>query len=238
MRFADRVGVSVVNVVVPEDVMQKDLILAIESLNSDEGVHGVLLFRPLPDHIDEDVVRNALDPRKDVDGITDLSLAVVFTGEGTGFAPCTAQACIEILDYYGIELMGRRAVVVGRSLVIGKPVAMKLLDRHATVTIAHSKTKDLAEVVRTAQIVIACVGRARMLDRSYLSEGQVVVDVGVNVCEDGSLVGDVDMAGAKDLVAAITPVPGGVGTVTTSTLIKHVVEAAQRCAPAAQRCGL
>ncbi|MDR2197218.1 MAG: bifunctional 5,10-methylenetetrahydrofolate dehydrogenase/5,10-methenyltetrahydrofolate cyclohydrolase [Coriobacteriales bacterium] len=236
---AEKVGVAVQNLVVPEEVTQDVLLAAVDQLNADARIHGVLMFRPLPGHIDEDVVRNRLLPEKDIDGITDASAVGVFTGAGagadgrqsanrsSGFAPCTPQACMEILEHFGIEVKGRQAVVVGRSLVVGKPVAMMLLDRHATVTICHSRTKNLPDLVSRAEIVIACVGRAKMVTAAYLSPGQVVVDVGINVTEQGNLVGDVDFEAASGIVDAITPVPGGVGTVTTSVLMKHVVEAAQ-----------
>jgi methylenetetrahydrofolate dehydrogenase (NADP+)/methenyltetrahydrofolate cyclohydrolase len=225
---AEKVGVSVEQRVLPADVSQEELVATIESLNQDAGIHGVLMFRPLPKHIDEDLVRNTLSPSKDIDGITDASLASVFAGIKTGFAPCTPSACMEILSHFGIDAKGKQAVVVGRSLVVGKPAAMMLLDRHATVTIAHSRTQDLPSVVRAADIVIACVGRAQMLDAKYLSAGQIVIDVGINVTDEGALVGDVDFDSALPVAAALTPVPGGVGTVTTSVLVKHVVEAAQR----------
>jgi methylenetetrahydrofolate dehydrogenase (NADP+)/methenyltetrahydrofolate cyclohydrolase len=224
---AEKVGVAVKNVILPGAVSQDELIQTIEALNIDTGVHGVLMFRPLPKHIDEDLVRNRLAPAKDIDGITDGSAAALFTGSGSGFAPCTPAACMEILKHFGIDVKGKRAVVVGRSLVVGKPAAMMLLDRHATVTVAHSRTVTLPDVVREADIVIACVGRARMIGGSYLAAGQIVIDVGINVAEDGSLVGDVDFDAAASKVAAITPVPGGVGTVTTSVNLKHVVEAAK-----------
>ncbi len=225
---AEKLGIAVRNVVLPENVTQADLIAAIEQLNGDGAVDGVLMFRPLPAHIDENAVRNVLDRKKDVDGITDLSLAGVFSDNDTGYAPCTAQACMEILDHFGFELKGKNVVVVGRSLVVGKPVAMMLLRRHATVTIAHSRTQELPRIVAAADVIVACVGRARMIDASYLSEGQVIIDVGINVTEEGSLTGDVDFEAAETLAEAITPVPGGVGTVTTSTLMKHVVQAASQ----------
>jgi len=224
---ADKVGVAIKNVVLPADVSQEALIKAIEELNADDTVHGVLMFRPLPKHIDETKACNTLNPAKDIDGITDTSAAGVFKGTGTGFAPCTPSACMEILKHFDVDPKGKRVVVVGRSLVVGKPAAMMLLDRNATVTIAHSRTADLPAVVRDADIVIACVGRAKMLDSTYLSAGQIVIDVGINVTEDGQLAGDVDYDAAVAKVAAITPVPGGVGTVTTSVNLKHVVEAAK-----------
>lgn len=227
---AEKLGVAVRSVVLSEDITTEQLVETIESLNTDRTVHGVLLFRPLPKQIDEDLVRNTLLPSKDVDGITDLSLAGVFANTATGFAPCTAQACMEILRHFDVELKGKKAVVVGRSLVIGKPVSMLLLAEHATVTMAHSRTADLPGTVKEADIVIACVGRAQMIDASYLSPGHVVIDVGINVTEDGALVGDVNFEEAETLVEALTPVPGGVGTVTTSVLMKHVVEAASKAA--------
>ena len=227
---AEKVGVDVKNVLLHENVTQDELIKTVKDINADDSVHGVLMFRPLPSHIDEDVVRNTLEPSKDVDGITDLSLAGVFAGIDTGYAPCTAQACMEILAHNNYDLQGKNAVVVGRSLVIGKPVAMMLLGKNATVTLCHSRSKNLSDIVAAADIVIACVGRAKMLDANYLSEGQVVIDVGINVTEDGSLIGDVDFNAAEQTVESITPVPGGVGTVTTSVLMQHVIDAATKTA--------
>jgi methylenetetrahydrofolate dehydrogenase (NADP+)/methenyltetrahydrofolate cyclohydrolase len=227
IKRAEKVGVLTQSIVLPEDVLQDELEAAIDRLNADSEVHGVLMFRPLPAHINEDAARNRLAPAKDVDGITDTSAVGVFTGRGFGFAPCTPQACMEILEHFGVEFKGRRAVVVGRSLVVGKPAAMMLLERHATVTICHSRTRDLPEVVRSAEIVIACVGRAKMITAEYLSPGQIVIDVGINVTEQGDLVGDVDFETAERVVGALTPVPGGVGAVTTSVLMKHVVQAAR-----------
>ena len=227
---AEKVGVAIKNVLLPGDVAEGDLIKAIEELNKDASVHGVLLFRPLPKHMDEDKVCNTLDPAKDVDCITKGSLSGVFAGIDAGYAPCTPSACMEILEHFKVETKGKNAVVVGRSLVVGKPAAMMLLDRNATVTIAHSRTSDLPKVVSEADIVIACVGRAQMIDKSYLSSGQVVIDVGINVTEEGALVGDVNFDEASEVVGAITPVPGGVGTVTTSVLMKHTVASAAKTA--------
>ena len=227
-RHAEKLGVAVRSIVLPEDTTTGSLIEIIESLNADIRVHGVLMFRPLPKHIDEDLVRNTLTPAKDIDGITDLSLAGVFANNATGFAPCTAQACLEILRHFEIEIRGKKAVVIGRSLVVGKPVAMLLLAEHATVTLAHSRTKDLPGMVKGADIVVACVGRAQIIGASYLSPEQIVIDVGINVTNDGSMVGDVNFDEAESVVGALTPVPGGVGAVTTSVLVKHVVQAASR----------
>jgi len=222
------VGVEVKSIVLPSDTSQDELISVIHDVNNDSGIHGVLLFRPLPKHIDDNAVRRALLPEKDVDGITDGSMAGIYAGEDIGFPPCTPQACMEILDHYGIDVKGKRAVVIGRSLVVGKPAAMMLLKRHATVTICHTRTVDLPSVAREAEILIVSAGKAGIIGADYLNENQIVIDVGINVNEDGKLCGDVDFKSAEPVVKAITPVPGGVGTVTTSVLAKHVVKAAAR----------
>lgn len=227
VKRCDKVGVKVKNVILPEDISQNQLIEAIEDLNKDSSVHGILVFMPLPKHLDGEAVRRALLPEKDVDGITTGSLAGVFTGSGEGYPPCTSQACIEILDYYGIDCKGKRTVVVGRSLVVGKPVSMLLMAKNATVTICHTKTVDMPSVTKNAEIIIAAAGKAKALAAEYLSEGQTVIDVGINFA-DGKMCGDVDFDAAQAIVGAITPVPGGVGTVTTSVLVNHVVEAAIR----------
>jgi methylenetetrahydrofolate dehydrogenase (NADP+)/methenyltetrahydrofolate cyclohydrolase len=203
------------------------LISVLQRLNRDDAVHGVLLFRPLPGHMDDGRVRGVLAPEKDVDGITDLSLSGVFAGTGDGYAPCTAQACIELLDHYGVELAGKKAVVIGRSLVIGKPVAMMLLARNATVTVCHSKTKDLAETCRAADILIVAAGRAGLVDAGFINPCGVVIDVGINLDEDGNLCGDVRREDAER-AKSYSPVPGGVGSVTTSVLAAHVLAAARK----------
>lgn len=228
MKRCETVGVAVRNVVLPADVSQDELMKNVEALNDDENVHGVLIFRPLPKHLDEEAVRKALKPEKDVDGITDGSLAGVFTGSGEGFAPCTAQACMEILDYYKVDCKGKRAVVIGRSLVVGKPAAIMLMSRHATVTVCHTRTVDMPSVTRTAEILIVAAGKANAVTKEYLAPGQIVVDVGINMTDEGKLCGDVKFDDAEPIVGAITPVPGGVGTVTTSVLVSHVVEAAKK----------
>jgi len=228
MNRCTTVGVEVKNVILPSDVSQNTLMKELDALNTDDSVHGILLFRPLPKHLDEEAVRKALNPDKDIDGITDGSLTGVFTGSGEGFPPCTAQACIEILDYYGIDCKGKRAVVVGRSLVVGKPAAIMLMGKHATVTVCHTRTVDMPSVTRQAEILIVAAGKAEALVKEYFSPGQVVIDVGINVTPEGKFCGDVNFDDAEPIVNAITPVPGGVGTVTTSVLISHVVEAAKK----------
>ena len=227
MKRAELTGVTVRNLVFDDDVTTDELVAAVEAVNADDAIHGLLILRPLPAHIDEERVCNVLAPYKDVDACNEQSLGTLFTGGGGVFAPCTAQACIEILDHYGIEVAGKRAVVIGRSLVIGKPLAMLLLERDATVTIAHSRTRLLEELAREADIVVACVGRAAMIGRPHVSTGQVLIDVGINVTEDGKLVGDIAFDEVVDVVDAVTPVPRGVGSVTTSVLCEHVVRAAE-----------
>ena len=227
----ENIGVAVRSVVLPADVDQAVLMEHIRALNEDDSVHGVLIFRPLPKHIDENAVCAALKPEKDVDGITEGSLAGVFAGNGKGYAPCTAQACMEILDYYKIDCVGKRAVVIGRSLVVGKPAAMMLMGRHATVTVCHTRTVDIQAVARDAEILIVAAGKMESLTKEYFSPGQIVIDVGINWNDEkGKLCGDVKYEDAEPIVAAITPVPGGVGTVTTSVLVSHVVEAAKAAA--------
>ncbi|MCD8159623.1 MAG: bifunctional 5,10-methylenetetrahydrofolate dehydrogenase/5,10-methenyltetrahydrofolate cyclohydrolase [Clostridiales bacterium] len=231
MKRCAGVGVAVRQFLLPADAAQEELLAVIDRVNRDRAIHGCLLFRPLPKTMDDGAIRAALAPEKDVDGITDLSLAGVFTGAATGFAPCTAQACAEILDFYQIPLSGKRVTVVGRSLVVGKPAAMLLDRRNATVTMCNSRTQNLATVCREADVVVVAMGRMGAVGGDCLRPGQIVVDVGIHVGPDGKLRGDVRFDEAEGIVSAITPVPGGVGTVTNSVLVRHVVEAAERSLP-------
>ena len=226
----DTLGVEVEKILLPEDVSKEELLEVIDKVNKDDSIHGVLMFRPLPAHLKavQSEIENALDPAKDVDCMTHLSLAGVFEGKPLGFPPCTPQACMEILDYYGIDCKGKNAVVIGRSLVVGKPAAMMLVKKNATVTICHTRTVDMPSVAREADIVIVAAGRAGVVGADYVREGQTIIDVGINVNAEGKLCGDVDYAAVEPIVDAITPVPGGVGSVTTSVLVGHVVEAAMR----------
>ena len=219
-------GIACEKIALPEDVSQETLLKVIEDLNGNDLIHGVLLLRPLPKHLDQALIENALNPAKDVDCMTDGSMAGVFTGKPVGFPPCTPQACMEILDYYGIDCTGKRAVVIGRSLVVGKPAAMMLIRKNATVTICHTRTVDMPSVAREADLLIAAAGRAGIIGREYVKEGQIIIDVGINVNEEGKICGDVDYDAAETAAEAITPVPGGVGAVTTSVLAAHVVQAA------------
>ena len=223
----DAVLVSVESVVFPVDVTQEELEEGIKRLNEDDSVHGILVFRPLPKHLNEEVIKELVTPMKDVDCMGSANTAHVFAQDGKGHAPCTPQAVIEMLDFYGYDLTGKKAVVVGRSMVVGKPLAQMLLKKNATVTICHTKTKELQQEVKAADFVFACAGVAKMLDASYIREGQVVIDVGINML-DGKLCGDVDYDSVSQIAAAVTPVPGGVGTVTTSVLLKHVLASAMQ----------
>ncbi len=222
----ETLGVACKQVHLPEDVSQDELLSVIEDVNQDPAIHGLLLFRPLPKHLDQALIENALDPAKDVDCMTDLSMSGVFTGKQIGFPPCTPQACMEILDHYGYDCTGKKAVVIGRSLVVGKPAAMMLIKKNATVTICHTRTKDIPAVTRDADLIIVAAGRAGVIGADYVREGQTIIDVGINVNAEGKLCGDVDFAAVEPVVDAITPVPGGVGTVTTSVLVGHVADAA------------
>ncbi len=222
-------GVAVKSVVLPADISQEDFDKELTALNEDPQVHGILMFRPLPQQLDNEKARRMLAPEKDVDGCTDGSLAGVFTNTPLGFCPCTAQAAMEILDYYNVDCKGKEAVVIGRSLVVGRPAAMLLMHKNATPTICHTKTVDMPEIVRRADIVIVCAGKMESIGAEYFVEGQTVIDVGIGWNEEkGKLCGDVDFDAVEPIVDAITPVPGGVGAVTTSVLVSHVTESALR----------
>lgn len=226
IKVAATLGIGVRSIVLPADATQEQIEAAIDGINDDASIHGCLMFRPLPKGIDETALCNRLDARKDMDGIGLSSLAGIFAGTGQGYAPCTAQACIEICDYYNVPVQGKRVVVIGRSLVIGKPVSMLFLQRNATVTICHSRSENLAEITREADVVVCATGRAKAYDARYFSAGQTVIDVGINVDDQGNLCGDVDFDSVEPIVATITPVPRGVGSVTTALLMEHVVKAA------------
>jgi len=222
------VGVEPKQIVLPDKINNNDIINTLCKLNSDDSVHGILVFMPLPAHLDEKAVRAAIAPEKDVDGVTEGSAAGVYTGSGIGFAPCTARACVEILKYYGVPIAGKRVAVFGRSLVIGRPVSMLLMAENATVTICHSRSENAEAIAREADIVVAALGKAKALGGDYFREGQTVIDVGINFDAEGKMCGDVDFSAAEPIVGAITPVPGGVGAVTTAVLVRHCVEAAEK----------
>ena len=228
LKRCEKVGISCRRYLLPADVSQEDLMGTVTEINEDPSIHGCLIFRPLPEHLEGDAVASALLPKKDVDSMTPASLLSTLSGLGAGYAPCTAEAVLAILDHYGIDLDGANVVVVGRSLVIGKPVASMLLARNATVTTCHTHTRDLAEVCRRADIVVAAAGHARTLGADAVCTGQTVIDVGINWDSQAEkLVGDVDFEAVEPLVDAVTPVPGGVGAVTTAILARHVICAAE-----------
>lgn len=220
-------GLDVASYVFPQDISDEDFKKAFKDIKEDDEVTGILLLRPLPRTINEKDIENMIDPKKDLDGISPINIAKVFAGDTTGFSPCTAEAVIEVLKAYDIELTGKRVTVVGRSMVVGKPVSMLLLKENATVTMTHTRTVDLKKTCSDAEIVIAAAGRAKMLNSDYCGQDAVMIDVGINVDENGKLCGDVDYATLDGKASAATPVPGGVGTVTTAVLAKHLIQAAK-----------
>ncbi len=210
----------------PKDLSQDGFLRELENFNREPKVHGILIMQPFPPHISANAVRDAIAPEKDVDGLSLVNAGKIMAGDPSGFPPATPAAVMEMLDYYGIELKGKKAVVLGRSLVVGKPMAMLLLGRDATVTLCHSKTANLPAVAREADILIAAIGKAEMVKADYIRQGACVIDVGINVVGD-KIVGDVAFGEVAPLAAHLTPVPGGVGAVTTRVLAKHVVRAAK-----------
>lgn len=230
MKKSETLGIDVKNVLLPVDVKEDQLIAAIEDLNQDKSVHGVLLFRPLPEHLNYDRVCNTLVAEKDIDAMTTINSGLVYDGSEDGFPPCTAQAVMEILDYYKIPVKSTKVALVGWGAVVGKPLSILLLNRFATLSVCHIFTKDVSTPCKDAEIIISAAGKANLVGEKHLAKGQIVIDVGINADPNnpGKIVGDVDYAYAEDLVDAITPVPGGVGSVTTSVLAKHVIMAAEK----------
>ena len=223
----ESVGIRVAGIVLKEEISESALITKIHELNFDDEIHGILLLMPLPRHIDGEKVKREIAPEKDIDGLTPENMCRLYSGDKNGFAPCTPSAVMEMLEYNGIDVAGKNVVIVGRSLVVGKPLAMLMLAKNATVTVCHSKTKDLKSVCRQADILVAAVGRAKMINADYVSENTVVVDVGINQDENGNMCGDVDYDSVSAKASAVTPVPGGIGSITTSVLAKHTVISAQ-----------
>jgi methylenetetrahydrofolate dehydrogenase (NADP+)/methenyltetrahydrofolate cyclohydrolase len=222
----DKVGFRCTSFVYPETITNEEFQKEFDKINNDEDIDGILLLRPLPKHLDEKAIENRINQTKDLDGISPANLAKVFAGDDTGMAPCTAEAVIEMLDYAAVDLKGKRATVIGRSLVIGKPVAMLLMKKNATVTICHTKTVDMPQTCKNAEVLVAAAGVAKMVDSSYVSDGAIVIDVGINVDANGNLCGDVNYEEVSKKASIITPVPGGVGSVTTSVLAKHLLKGA------------
>ena len=223
----EMIGIECKVVELPETITQAEFEKTFFKINEDPKVHGILLFRPLPGHLDEGPVVSRINPLKDVDCMCPVNIAKVFSGDETGHAPCTPEAVMEMLDYYKIDPRGKKVTVIGRSMVVGKPLSMLLLKRHATVTICHTRTKDLSATCRAAEILVAAAGKARMVTADMIGDGAVVVDVGINVDAKGNLCGDVDFNAAEPVTSYISPVPRGVGSVTSSVLAKHVLKAAE-----------
>ena len=221
-------GLKTIVSVFPEYITQAEFEEGFKKINEDDSVHGILLFRPLPKTLDEEPIKRMIDPDKDIDCMCAESMAKVFMGDPSGYPPCTPAAVLELIKHYDIQLSGSKVALIGRSLVVGKPLAMLLVKENATVTICHTKTADLEGECQKADIVIAAAGAAKMISKGHIRQGAVVIDVGINVDEEGNLCGDVDFQAAEQMASRITPVPGGVGTVTTSVLAKHTLMAAEK----------
>ncbi|HDK7162796.1 TPA: bifunctional 5,10-methylenetetrahydrofolate dehydrogenase/5,10-methenyltetrahydrofolate cyclohydrolase [Clostridium botulinum] len=211
-----------------EDILEEDFLKLMESLNDEKEIHGILVFRPYPKHLNENTINSSIALNKDVDCMHPLNLERIFEGDLNQFMPCTPEAVIEILKYYDIDLKGKNIVIINRSMVVGKPLSMMVLSNNATVTICHSKTIDLPSITKKADIVVTAIGKAKLIKEEYFNEDSIVMDVSINVDENGKLCGDVDFENVKEKVGAITPVPKGVGSVTTTLLLKHIVDAAER----------
>ncbi|BDB01092.1 bifunctional 5,10-methylenetetrahydrofolate dehydrogenase/5,10-methenyltetrahydrofolate cyclohydrolase [Clostridium botulinum] len=211
-----------------EDILEEDFLKLMESLNNEKEIHGILVFRPYPKHLNENTINSSIALNKDVDCMHPLNLERIFEGDLNQFMPCTPEAVIEILKYYDIDLKGKNIVIINRSMVVGKPLSMMILSNNATVTICHSKTIDLPSITKKADIVVTAIGKAKLIKEEYFNEDSIVMDVSINVDENGKLCGDVDFENVKEKVGAITPVPKGVGSVTTTLLLKHIVDAAER----------
>ncbi len=220
-------GLEAVKYTFPEDISDQEFKEAFCSINSDPTVDGILLFRPLPEHLVQEDIDRMINPLKDLDGISPVNIAKVFSGDNTGFAPCTAEAVMDILRFNGISPAGKRAVIVGRSMVVGRPLAMLFLQENATVTVCHTRTVDLPRLCRSADILVVAAGCANMVDKSFVKPGAVVIDVGINVDKNGKLCGDVNFKDIEETASMATPVPGGVGSVTTSVLARRLVHAAR-----------
>ena len=229
LHACEKLGTAVRCVQLPADCSTETLAETLRAVSADETIHGCLPLRPLPPQIDEAQAWTALCPEKDVDGVTDASLRRVFVGRGPGFCPCTPEAVLELLAYYGVPLDGARVSIIGRSLVVGRPLGLLLTVRNATVTLCHTHTRDLGAACREADILVAAAGDPGLVTAQLVRPGQIVVDVGTSVGADGKLRGDAAFDELLSIVEAISPVPGGVGAITTTLMIRHVVEAAEKC---------
>lgn len=227
LKSCEALGIQSRVMTLPVDIPMDELIQTIEFANKDHGIHGIMLFRPLPAHLDQDKISKVINPEKDIDCMSPENLEKVFEGSTAGYAPCTPKAVVEMLKGHQIPLKGANIVIAGRSMVVGKPLAMLLLNEDATVTICHSKTKDIPAVTRNADIVVAAIGKARFMNSDFFNHDSVVIDVGINDTGDGKICGDVDFEQVIDKVKAITPAVGGVGAITTTILLSHVVRACE-----------
>lgn len=223
----DSVGIKVKNLVFDNDISQQELEKQIQDLNVDTSINGILILMPLPNHLYEKDIKACICPKKDIDGLTDKCMLGLYEGTNTGFEPCTPGAVMELLEYNNIDLCGKNIVILGRSLVVGKPLSMLMLNKNATVTICHSKTKNVKEICQQADILVAAIGKAKMITDEYIGKNTIVIDVGINQDENGNICGDVDFESVNKKAASITPVPGGIGSITTAVLAKHVVISAE-----------
>ena len=230
VKRCESVGVETVIHDLPETITQDEFKIRIEEINGSDEIHGILVFRPLPRHLNEDEIKTIIDPEKDVDCMTHVNISKLFTGDTSGFYPCTPEAVMEFLQYHQIDIEGKNVVIINRSMVVGKPLSMLMLKKNATVTICHSRTTDLPSVCRRADILVVAIGKAKFMDSRYVSSGSIVIDVGMNTDKSGNLCGDVDFEKVSEIVSMISPVPGGIGTVTNSILAAHVIKAAQKSA--------
>ncbi len=227
LKNCERLGIRSRLLQLSAKITMEKVVEKIEAANKDEDIHGIMIFRPLPEHIDSEVLSKVISPTKDIDCMSPINLEKVFEGNSKGFSPCTPKAVIELLKYYDIPLKGANVVVVGRSLVVGKPLAMLLLDENATITICHSRTKEMTAITAKADIVVAAIGKAKFMSEEYFSSESIVVDVGINDAGNGKICGDVDFDEVIDKVKALTPAVGGIGTITTTILLSHVVLACE-----------
>lgn len=227
VKRCEAIGIETNIIELDSEIKEEDFLKILSDVNDDKSTNGILLFRPLPKQLNEDVIKYQISPEKDIDCFSPVNIAKLMEGDKSGFNPCTPTAVIEMIKHFNIEIEGKKVVVLGRSMVVGKPVSMMLLNENATVTICHSKTHDLKEVTKEADILVVAVGRAKMVKEDFVKEGAVVIDVGINVDENGKLCGDVDFELVENKASMITPVPGGVGAVTTTVLAKHIIRAAK-----------
>lgn len=228
IKVLSSLGIECVKFHFDENITQDDFIKELKKIGDDDSVDGFLLLRPLPKHIDDDLVGMTINPKKDIDGVSPYNIGEVFYPKEDSFIPCTAAAVMKMIEFYNLDLTGKSAVVLGRSNVIGKPVAMLLLSKNATVTVCHSKTKNLKEVCKSADVLVSAIGKAHFVTKDFVKDGAIVVDVGTNYDENGKVTGDVDFESVSEIASFINPVPGGIGSITTSVLAEKCLIAARK----------